>query len=187
MALISINGRKLPFNDWEGDDFTPNARGKYVTCMDTATGRAVAFSTNGRVVHDGKVYRAAVRPPDPNGVNFSQMQSAVKIINPHLSVVYHTKWTKASVTSWLVAEKGLIVTGMYSSIPRMYRHQATANFTHAMFISHFNNNATLMRLYDPLNHRTDQRGETVPTSILWAFLDDLNWEAGYVPLHPLHV
>jgi hypothetical protein len=42
-----------------------------------------------------------------------------------------------------------------------------------------------MRLYDPLDPRTYKRGRTVPTSILWPFLDDRDWEAGYVPLHHL--
>lgn len=185
MAITTINGRRLPFTDWEGDDFTPGAGGKYVTCMDTATGRMVAFATNGRVTKDGKVYRAAVSPPDPNGTNFYQMEKAVKVVNRNLSLTHHQGWTKAQVIAWLKAGKGLIVIGNYSSIPRMYRFQASATFTHAMFISHFNQLGTLMRLYDPLDPRTDLRGRSVPTSILWPFLDDLNWWAGYVPLHPL--
>lgn len=185
-AITTINGRRIPFTDWEGDDFVPHApTGKYVTCMDTATGRAVAFSTNGRVDKDGEVYRAAVHPPDPNGVNFDQMEKAVKVINPKLDLVHHTGWTKANVTPWLKAGKGLIVTGIYSSIPRMYRFQANGDFSHAMFITHFNKLGTLMRLFDPLDPRLDRRGRTVPTSILWPFLDDLSGNAGYVPLHPL--
>lgn len=184
--LARIGGRLLPLNDWEGDDFVPGSGGRYVTCMDTATGRACAFATNGRVDLDGQTYRRAIKPPDPNGVNFYQMAEAVKRINPHLSLIHSTGWTRGAATSWLKARKGLIVTGTYSSIPRAYRHQGGAGtFAHAMFVSHFSQDGRMMRLYDPLDPNEKLRGRSVPSSILWPFLDDLDGNAGYIPLHPL--
>jgi hypothetical protein len=181
----TLNGRTLPKNDWEGDDFTPNAGGHYVTCMDTATGRAMAWSTNGRVDVDGRVVRKNVIPPDANGVGWAEMEKAVPRINSHLELDHKSGWNRTSVGVWLKGQKGLIVIGRYSSIPRMYRHQSAASFTHAMFVTHFNQAGTLMRLYDPLDPRLDLRGRSVPTSILWPFLDDLGWQAGWVPLHHL--
>src|SRR4029077_6393416 len=84
MRQPTYRGRKLPPNDWEGDDFTPGAGGKYVTCMDTATGRMIYYATNGRVDHDGRFYRRFVVPPDSNGINFQQADDMVKRVNPHL-------------------------------------------------------------------------------------------------------
>ncbi len=189
--LARIGGRLLPLNDWEGDDFVPGSGGSYVTCMDTSAGRMVAFATNGRIVHDGKVYRRAIRPPDPNGVNYNQMQQAVHDV-AHLPLTWSTGWTRAQVNAWLKGRKGLMVTGWYEKIPRAYRHQAGGSFLHEMFVSNkrdgyefFKQRGTLMRLYDPLDPRLDLRGRTVPTSILWPFLDSSGWMAGYVPLQPL--
>ena len=187
MAQPTYKGRKLPINDWEGDDLTPGAGGRYVTCMDTATGRMVYYATNGRVDHDGKYYRRYVIPPDPNGVNFAQMDDAIHRVNANLDIVYHSNWTRAQTTAWLKAGRGLIVTGLYSTIPRAYRHQRGAEFSHAMFISHMNRDLTAMRLWDPLNPDLSGYGEHVPTSILWPFLRSLGSLAGYVPLHPLTI
>ena len=38
----------------------------FVTCTATSAGRAVAWSTNGRIVHDGALYYAAA-PHNPGG------------------------------------------------------------------------------------------------------------------------
>ncbi len=185
MSQPTYRGRLLPPNDWEGDDFTPGAGGKYVTCMDTATGRMVYYATNGRVDHDGRFYRRYVIPPDSNGVNFQQMDEAVKRVNSHLDIVYHSNWTIPQVEAHLKRGQGLIVTGMYDRIPPKYRHQESATFSHAMFISHMNRTLTAMRLWDPLDPDLTQYGRHVPTSILWPFLRSLGSLAGYVPLHPL--
>lgn len=180
----AFNGRKLPRQDWEGDDFTPGARGAYVTCMDTAAGRMVAYATNGRIDKDGKVYRAAIKPPDPNGVNYDQITQAVRDV-AHLPLIHSSGWTRGGVTSWLKAGKGLMVTGWYERIPRQYRFQANGSFLHEMFVTHINSRGDLMRLWDPLDPRTDLHGRVVPSSILWPFLDSSGWMAGYVPLQHL--
>ncbi len=187
MAQPTYRGRKLPLNDWEGDDFTPGAGGKYVTCMDTAAGRMIYYATNGREDHDGRYYRRYVIPPDPNGIGFDQIDAAVKRVNSHLDIVYHSNWTRAQVTAHLKAGKGLIVAGRYDTIPRAYRHQGSGTFMHAVFISHFNRQGTGMRYYDPLNPKTHEYGEHVPTSILWPFLESSGGLAGFQPLHPLRL
>ena len=56
-------GRKLPLNDWEGDD----GHVSWVTCTATSAGRAVAWATNGRIDKDGTVYRAASPGIAPGG------------------------------------------------------------------------------------------------------------------------
>jgi hypothetical protein len=55
---------------------------------------------------------------------------------------------------------------------------------HAMFITHIARNGA-MRLYDPLDPRTDLYGRSVPSSILWPFLQSSGSLAGYVKLQPL--
>ncbi len=187
MAQPTYKGRRLPLNDWEGDDSTPGAGGRYVTCMDTAAGRMVYYATNGRVDHDGRYYRAHVIPADPNGVNFGQMDDAVHRVHANLDIAYRDDWTRAEATAWLKGGRGLIVTGRYDTIPRAYRHQASGTFMHAMFVSHFDRTGRAMRLYDPLDPRTDLYGRHVPSSILWPFLQSSGGLAGFVPLHPLRL
>jgi hypothetical protein len=184
---ITFKGRTLPFNDWEGDDMVPGAHGDYVTCMDTAAGRAAFWATNGRVNVTGKTIRRHVRPYDSNGITFEQVDQALQSVNKYLSVEHPAGWDRAKVTSWLKAGKGLIVTGIYSTIPREYRHQLSGNFGHAMFVTNFNREGTAMRLYDPLNPLLHERGKHVPSSILWPFLASRGFQVGYVPLHPLKV
>jgi len=182
MAL-TVNGRKIPRNDWEGDDRTPGAGGRYVTCMDTAAGRMVAYATNLRIDKDGKVYRAALRPADPNGITFDQAEQAVRTV-ARLPLHHKSGWSQATAQAWLKAGKGLIVIGRYDTIPRAYRHQYLAGFNHAMFVTHIDRSGK-MRLYDPLNPDIYAYGRIVPASILWPFLASLGWMAGYVPLQPL--
>ncbi len=184
MAQPTHNGRKLPPNDWEGDDSTPGAGGKYVTCMDTATGRAVYYATNGRVNHDGKWYRARVEPPDPSGVNFYQMDQVLHDMTPPLDIQYHSGWTKSQVTAYLRRGLGLIVTGRYNTIPRQYRFQKDGAFAHAMWVSHFDRIRPVMRLWDPLNPDLEGYGKVVPRDILWPFLNSGGWVVGYVPIQP---
>jgi hypothetical protein len=181
--ITTFRGRTLPFNDWEGDDVI--AGPGWETCMDTSVGRAACWATNGRVCFDGRQIRKAVIPPDPDGISFDQADKALHRLNEHLHVEHPHDWTQRKVTAWLRAGKGLIVTGIYSDIPRAYRHQRNGDFAHAMFVTHINNAGTLMRLYDPLNPDVHERGRQVPVSILWPFLDGRNWQCGYVPLHPI--
>jgi hypothetical protein len=183
MALSTFKGRTLPLNDWEGDD----QPGPWVTCMDTSAGRAMAWATNGRVDVDGKVIRSHVVPKDTDGISFEQVNLAVHAVNEHCSVVHAHGWDQAKVTSWLKAGKGLIVTGFYSSIPRQYRFQTSASFAHAMFVTHMSKSGKSIRLYDPLNPDLKGHGKSVPSSILWDFLDSRGYLVGYVPLHDLRL
>ena len=183
MIQPTVLGRRVPLNDWEGDDSTPGAGGDYVTCMDSACGRMVAFATNGRTTRDGKVYRAVIHPHDPNGINFSQAAQAVHTVAA-LPLIYSSDWTKARVLAWLRAGRGLVVTGVYEKIPRAYRHQWAGGFGHACFATNINGTG-YMRWYDPLNPDTHAYGRIVPVSILWPFLESRGYTAGYVPLQPL--
>ena len=108
-------GRRLPPNDFEGDDFTPGARGRYVTCLDTAVGRAVCFSTNGRTCKDGRMYRASIAY-DPDGITLSQAKNEVAMV-AHLPFIIPV-WQRANVMTHLRYARGLVVTGDYSTIPR---------------------------------------------------------------------
>jgi hypothetical protein len=188
MKQPTILGRKLPRNDWEGDDSTPGAGGHYVTCQDTATGRMVAYATNGRVDKDGKVYRDAV-PYDPDGVTLQQMKHAVLEV-AHLPLVTPTTWRWKQVLSHLRAKKGLIVDGWYSEIPRPY--QLGSDFGHAMWISHYSPTSG-MRVWDPLNPDIYAYGRWMPATYIEAFLEEgaRRWGTGgvffvgYVPLQPL--
>ena len=183
MTTILAYGRKLPHNDWEGDDFTPGAGGRYVTCMDTASGRMVAWATNGRINQDGKWYRQAVSPPDPNGITFDQAAQAVHS-RTGLPLHHDADWTRSMVTDWLKQGKGLIITGIYATIPRQYRYQLSSDFGHAMFVVNISK-AGVSRLYDPLDPNTSGHGRNVPSSILWPFLASREYTVGYVPLQHL--
>ncbi len=185
MTQPTLGGRKFPLNDWEGDDFTPGAGGDYVTCMDTATGRMVAWATNGRIVRDGRWYRSQISPPDSNGTNFAQMDTVLHTkLTPPLDIIYASSWNKTDATRQLRMRHGLIVTGIYDRIPRQYRHQRAGDFMHAMFVTHIARDGR-MRLYDPLDPRTDLYGRSVPSSILWPFLQSSGSLAGYVNLQDL--
>ena len=193
MKQPTVNGRLLPLNDWEGDDFTPGAGGAWVTCADTSWGRMVAFATNGRIDKDGRWYRARVDPPDPNGITLAQGARAVTDATG-LPTFVPKDWNASKVGVQLRYGRGLVVAGIYDKIPRAYRHQLKANFAHAMFISHsagYRAPGSLvghfMRLYDPLNPDTHAYGRIVPMDILWPFLESLHFTVGYVPLQPLKV
>ena len=173
--------RKRPLNDWEGDDFVPGAHG-YVTCMDTAVGRALAWATSGRIDADGQRIRAAVKPHDPNSINFAQADQAIhSLYGRHLVTMPNP--TKAKVQAWLRAGKGLVIAGEYSTIPRAYRFQARADFRHAIFITRLSS-AGNVREYDPLDPRTHQHGTVVPIRVLWPFIASLGYLVAYVPLEP---
>jgi hypothetical protein len=189
MTQPMVKGRKLPRNDWEGDDFTPGAGGHYVTCQDTAVGRMVAYATNGRIDKDGKVYRAAI-PHDPDGITLQQADIAVHRV-AGLDMVIPSGWTWANVLSHLRACKGLVVDGWYAEIPRAYRYQQGDDFAHAMFISHYSSTSG-MRVWDPLNPDTTAWGRWMPAPVIRDFLEELSRRngtaslyVGYVPLQHL--
>lgn len=183
MTIPLVNGRKCPLNDWEGDDFTPGAGGHYVSCADTAVGRMVAYATNGRINKDGRQYRAAVSPPDSGGITLAQAAQAVHSLTSRTLFIPHG-WTRLTIMSWLRSGNGLVVNGLYSTIPREYRFQASAGFGHSLFIPSIGSTGS-MRLYDPLNRDTTGYGKVVPSSILWPFLASWNNTVAYVPLEPV--
>lgn len=184
MTVPHAFGRNLPLTDWEGDDFTPGSGGAYVTCMDTSAGRMVAWATNGRVVHDGKWYRSHLSKPDPNGITLTQAAQAVHS-GTGLTLV-EASMTLSQRLSWLRAGKGLVVAGMYSSVPRAYRFQASANFSHAMFFCYISHDGKMIRKYDPLNPNVHAYGEFIPLAQMVPFLSSLPaWKVGYVALQPL--
>lgn len=178
-------GRKLPRNDWEGDDFTPGADGAFVTCVDTAVGRMVAWATNGRIDKDGVVFRRAVVPADPNGITLRQAVKAVSIV-ARTTLHLPTSWDWAKVTNHLTFGGGLIIVGRYDVLPRAYRYQESANFLHAMFVSH-RSRSSGMRVWDPLNRDTTRWGRWMTATIIHEYLKSADYYVGYVPLQPLNV
>jgi len=176
-------GRKLPRNDWEGDDFTPGAGGEYVTCVDTSAGRAVSWATNGRKDYDGKVYRAAVHPHDYNGITLPQAAQAVKTVSG-LGLLTPQGWTWSQAKACLLKGNGLLIIGPYSAIPRNYRYQAFADFSHALWFSHLSL-ASGIRGWDPLNPETHAYGRWMPPAIVASFFTAGGATCAYVPLQPL--
>ena len=177
-----VFGRKLPRNDWEGDDFTPGARGQWVTCSDTAGGRMVAWATNGRVDRDGRVYRAAVHPHDPDGLTLEQAGQAIHTISG-LDLIIERDWDLADVKTHLRYGRGLMIGGWYSALPRACRHQLSGDFFHRMWVSHLTATGNV-RLWDPLNPDTTAYGRIVPAQVIYDFIATLP-EYGYVKLQPL--
>ena len=190
MTTVLLDGRKLPHQDWEGDDFTPGAGGKYVTCTDTSLGRMISYATNGRVDKDGKTYRAAIHPADPNGVSLQQAQQAAKSV-AGINLILPGAWHWAEVMAHLRAKKGLILQGWYSEIPRMYRYQLSSDFGHAMWVSHYSPTSG-MRVWDPLDPNTSHHGQWMPAIYIRNFLEEMQRHYGnsallvaYAPLQPL--
>jgi hypothetical protein len=190
MTTVLLAGRKLPHGDWEGDDFTPGAGGKFVTCTDTSLGRMVAYATNGRVNRDGRVYRAAIHPHDPDGVTLPQAAQACMTVTG-LALVIPPHWKWAELLAHLRARKGALVQGWYSGIPREYRFQSRADFGHALFISHYSPTAG-MRVWDALDANAAHHGQWIPATHVRAFMEELSRRngttalyVGYVPLQPL--
>ncbi len=191
MSAPLLDGRKLPANDFEGDDFTPGAGGAFVTCQDTASGRMVAYATNGRVDVDGKTYRANLGVPDSNGISFQQVAVAVhRVAGKTLVIPGATpgvgRFGRAAVVAWLTARKGLVVDGYYGSIDRAYRSQAGADFNHAIWFSHISPTSGA-RMWDPLNPDIHGYGRWVPVAVLLAFAASLDYLVAYVELEPLPV
>jgi hypothetical protein len=187
MTTVLLQGRKLPAQDFEGDDATPGANGKWVSCTDTALGRGIAYATNGRIDRDGKVYRAAVPGHDPDGITLHQAAVAARAV-ADVKLVIPDDWRWAQVLTHLKARRGLIVQGWYAQIPRAFRFQASAEFGHAMWISHLSPTSG-MRVWDPLDANTTRHGQWVPASAIRVFMEELSRRNGtsslycaYVPL-----
>lgn len=185
MRQPTVLGRKLPRNDFEGDDFTPGAGGKWVTCRDTSVGRAVAFATNGRVDRDGRVYRAALSHPDPDGITHAQAAEAVYKV-ARLRLLRPRGWSRPQVQAHLYAARGLVVNGWYDALPPAFRRQpGDAHFTHAMFASHISRAMDKWRVWDPLDRNLAGYGRWIPGAVMWDFLESLDYQVSYVPLQPL--
>jgi len=185
VAQPKVDNRALPPNDWEGDDYTPGAGGAFVTCQDTAAGRMLYFATNGRKNLDGKVIRAAIKPPDSDGVSLRQVADAVYRLTSRTLII--PPWSVGQAESHLRLRKGLVVDGYYGAIPRAYRYQLNADFNHAVFFSHYSKTSGF-RMWDPLNPDIHGFGRWVPTAVFRAFAYSLNdWgeRFGYISLEPL--
>lgn len=181
MTQPSAYGRLIPPVDWEGDDFTPGAGGKYVTCADTATGRMAYWATNSKVNVDGRQIRARISPRDPNGVTLAQAAQGLHSLTGLTLVIVNM--TLAQKLTWLRAGKGLVVNGYYDSVPRAYRFQAFADFNHTMFIDFISHDGTMVRKHDPLNPNIHAYGEVIPLADIKPFINSLPlWQIGYVPL-----
>jgi len=190
MTTVLIDHRKAPHGDFEGDDRTPGAGGKWVTCTDTAAGRALAYSTNGRTNLDGRTIRAAVHPHDPNGINLSQAKQAIESLSI-CTLVIPRHWQWHDLLAHLTAKKGAIVQLWYGSIPRDYRHQAFAALGHAVWVSHFSATSGC-RTWDPLDANQTHHGQWIPARYIRAAAEEWSRRngttdlfVGYVPLEHL--
>lgn len=184
-AQPTVNGRFLPHNDFEGDDFTPGAGGAFVTCQDTGGGRMLAFATNGKVDLDGKTIRAAIEPHDAGGVSLPQVAAAINKLS-HRTLIIPTGWSVAHAEAWLRAGNGVMVDGYYGAIERAYRSQANADFNHQIWWSHISPTSGA-RMWDPLNPDVHAFGRWVPIPVFRAFAGSLAWaeKFGYIALEPL--
>lgn len=190
MTTVLLDGRKLPHQDFEGDDFAPGHA--WVTCTDTAAGRMLAYASNGRTNLDGKRIRAAVRPPDTNGINLPQAKQAIEsLTNTTVIIPSHWGWTEALLH--LKAKKGLILQGWYAALPRDYRYQLPAAFGHATWASHYSPTSGI-RLWDPLDPILSHHGHWVPARYVRAYLEEFARRergsvaalyVGYIPLQHL--
>jgi len=190
MTTVLLARRRLPHQDFEGDDRTPGANGDWVTCTDTAAGRALCYASNGRQNLDGRTIRAAVHPHDVNGINLSQAKRAIEALTTTTIVLPQT-WDWADLLAHLRARKGAIIQGWYRSIPRDYRHQAASDFGHAIFVSH-DSVTSGCRVWDPLDANQTHHGQWIPAKYIRLFAETWglhngtdNLLVGYIPLQPL--
>jgi hypothetical protein len=177
-------GRLIPHSDSEVDDHTPGANGAYVTCGDTSAGRAVAWATNGRVDKDGSVYRAVTK--DPGAATLDVLALEIKAV-AGLTLIQPTGWAWGECSFHLMTGTGLIIQGLYSSIPAQFRFQDAADFTHDMFAC-YRSLRSGVRLYDPLNPDTAGYGRWVPAPIVRAFIESggaHNITVGYLVNQPV--
>jgi len=192
MTTVLLDGRKLPHQDWEGDDYTPGAGGKWVTCTDSSVGRDLCYATNGRVDLDGRQIRAAVVPPDPDGITLVQAKQAVERLTD-TTLIVPRDWDWFEVLAHLRAKKGLVVQGWYAEIPPEYRFQFRCDFAHALFVSHYSPTAG-MRVWDALDANKTHHGSWVPATYIRRSMEALARRenvslgalfCGFVPLQPL--
>lgn len=177
----AFGGRKLPANDWEGDDHTPGAGKNFVTCGDTSAGRAVAWATNGRVVKDGSIYRAVTK--DPDGITLEQLALEIKAI-ASLGLWIPHGWIWQDASNHLIAGGGLIVQGNYSALPAQYREQSgPVDFEHDVFMA-YRSPKSGVRFYDPLRRKKGY-GRWIPAAAARAFIESGGFTVAYVNNQPL--
>ena len=182
MTQPTWNGRPLPPNDWEGDDFTPGAGGAYVTCQDTSAGRDLYYATNGVVDLDGREIRANIRPYDSNGVSLAQVSLAIaRMTGPVRQLVWSTR-TLPDIRAWLGHGLGLVIDGYYGAIPLAHREQRRADFNHAIFIPYRDGEQYLV--YDPLNKDLGGYGKLHPAWAIEPFMRSLSGLTGWIDLEP---
>ena len=143
----------------------------------------VAYATNGKGDKDGKVYRAAIVPHVALGITLEQAKSAVHIVANRTLVIPYG-WDSHAVSSHLTAGRGLMIAGWYDQLPRAYRYQAYAHFTHMMWAAYISKTSGF-RVWDPLNPDTTAYGRWIPANIMYAFAASLNYQVAYVPLEPI--
>jgi hypothetical protein len=192
MTIVLLDGRRLPHQDFEGDDATPGADGRWVTCTDTSAGRALCYSTNGRINLDGKQIRAAVHPHDTDGIRLEQAKQAIEALT-NTTIIIPTHWGWADVLAHLRQKRGLIVQGWYAEIPRAERFQLRADFGHAVWISH-DSRTSGCRVWDALDANTKHHGNWIARGSIRAFAEEFarrqgrgpdRLYVGYVPLQHL--
>jgi hypothetical protein len=180
MTQPTVFGRKLPRNDYEGDDGVVSFR----TCRDSSIGRIVAFATNGRVDRDGRVYRAAVTPHDPDGITIEQAAQAVLRV-AHLKLVV-PRWGMVELDQHLAAARGVVVDGWYDALPLEDRCQAgDDHFTHSIFASHSSAKTGNVRVWDALDKDLTGYGRWIGAKAFWLFAASLHYQCSYVPLQHL--
>jgi hypothetical protein len=175
-----FNGRLLPPNDWEGDDFTPGAGGAYVTCQDTAAGRMLYYATNGDVDLDGKDIRAAIRPTDSDGVSFGQVSVAIQSLTSPVKILQWSTLTIPDIRNRLTAGLGLCVDGYYGAIPPEWREQRGGDFNHAIWVACYV--APNYRVWDPLNKDLAGYGKWIPATAIEPFMRSLSGLSGWINL-----
>jgi hypothetical protein len=180
MKQPTVNGRKLPRNDWEGTGLAA-----FKTCMDHSAGRAVAFATNGRIDLDGAVYRHSIHPHAPAGITLQVARREVLAVAHLPLVIPSPRWGITKIRAHLRKAQGLIVTGWYDALSAEYRYQSKAHFTHAVWASHISAATGNWRVWDALDRDEGGYGRWIPDAEMARFVASLGYQTGYVPLQPL--
>ena len=177
----AFGGRLVPRNVSEVDDHTPGAHGHLVTCGDSSAAVAAAWASNGREVHDGSVYRAVTK--DPDGVTLDQLATEIKSV-AGLTLIQPKGWAWGACSYHLVNGTALIIQGLYSSLPREYRYQDGAAFTHDM-CALYRSLASGVRLYDPLDPDRTGYGRWLPAAVVRKFIESGGVTVGYLVNQPI--
>lgn len=176
----AFGGRIIPDIDWEGDDHRKGDQ--YVTCGDSSIAMAAAWASNGRILHDGSVYRDS--DPSPAGVDFPHLGVELgRVAKLILNVPKGWKWGNCSFH--LTGGTGLIIMGPYSALPAPFREQIiTVDFWHFMFVPYYSVTSGC-RLMDPLNKAVTSQGKWVPAGAVRQFIEAGGVQVAYINNQPL--